>query len=64
MWMGGIMKHLTNLAIAAGVFIFTKLYAGAISFNSVEIIRSKSGWPSIGYGICYPMDCIHTCFYI
>ena len=31
------MKHLTNLAIAAGVFIFTKLYAGAISFNSVEL---------------------------
>jgi hypothetical protein len=21
MWMGGMMKHLTNLAIAAGVFI-------------------------------------------
>jgi steroid 5-alpha reductase family enzyme len=35
--MGGIMKHLTNLAIAAGVFIFTKLYADAISFNSVEL---------------------------
>ena len=31
------MKHLTNLAIAAGVFIFTKLYADAISFNSVEL---------------------------
>ena len=31
------MKHLTNLAIAAGVFIFTKLYAGAISFNSIEL---------------------------
>ena len=31
------MKHLTNLAIAAGVFIFTKLYADAISFNSIEI---------------------------
>jgi hypothetical protein len=29
--MGGMMKHLTNLAIAAGVFIFTKLYADAIS---------------------------------
>jgi steroid 5-alpha reductase family enzyme len=35
--MGGIMKHLTNLAIAAGVFIFTKLYADAISFNSIEL---------------------------
>jgi steroid 5-alpha reductase family enzyme len=34
MWMGGLMKHLTNLTIAAGVFIFTKLYADAISFNS------------------------------
>jgi len=32
-----MMKHLTNLAIAAGVFIFTKLYADAISFNSIEI---------------------------
>ncbi|MDB9783677.1 DUF1295 domain-containing protein [Gammaproteobacteria bacterium] len=31
------MKHLTNLAIAAGVFIFTKLYADAISFNSIEL---------------------------
>ena len=37
MWMGGVMKHLTNLAIAAGVFIFTKLYADAISFNSIEL---------------------------
>jgi len=37
MWMGGMMKHLTNLAIAAGVFIFTKLYADAISFNSIEL---------------------------
>ena len=36
MWMGGAMKHLTNLTIAAGVFIFTKLYADAISFNSIE----------------------------
>jgi steroid 5-alpha reductase family enzyme len=35
--MGGMMKHLTNLAIAAGVFIFTKLYADAISFNSIEM---------------------------
>ena len=34
---GGMMKHLTNLAIAAGVFILTKLYADAISFNSIEI---------------------------
>jgi len=32
-----MMKHLTNLAIAAGVFIFTKLYAAAISFNSIEL---------------------------
>lgn len=31
------MKHLTNLAIAAGAFIFTKLYADAISFNSIEL---------------------------
>ena len=37
MWMGGIMKHLTYLSIAAGVFIFTKLYADAISFNSIEV---------------------------
>ena len=37
MWMGVMMKHLTNLAIAVGVFIFTKLYADAISFNSIEI---------------------------
>ena len=36
MWMGGIVKHLTNLAIAAGVFIFTKLYAEIISFNSID----------------------------
>jgi steroid 5-alpha reductase family enzyme len=35
--MGGMMKHLTNLTIAAGVFIFTKLYADAISFNSIEL---------------------------
>ena len=31
------MKHLTNLIIAAGVFIFTKLYADVISFNSIEL---------------------------
>jgi len=31
------MKHLTNLTIAAGVFLFTKLYADAISFNSIEL---------------------------
>ena len=37
MWMGEMIKHLTNLAIAAGVFIFTKLYADAISFNSIEL---------------------------
>ena len=36
MWMGGIVKHLINLAIAAGVYIFTKLYAGIISFNSID----------------------------
>ena len=30
------MKHLTNLTIAAGVFIFSKIYADAISFNSIE----------------------------
>jgi len=35
--MGGIIKHLTYLSIAAGVFIFTKLYADAISFNSIEV---------------------------
>jgi steroid 5-alpha reductase family enzyme len=35
--MGGVMKHLTNLIIAAGVFIFTKLYADVISFNSIEL---------------------------
>tara|TARA_B100000989_G_scaffold287141_1_gene256479 strand:+ start:695 stop:1579 length:885 start_codon:yes stop_codon:yes gene_type:complete len=34
--MGGILKHLINLAIAAGVFIFTKLYAEIISFNSID----------------------------
>ena len=32
------MKHLTNLTIAAGVFIFTKIYADAISFNSIEFL--------------------------
>jgi steroid 5-alpha reductase family enzyme len=31
------MKHLINLAIAAGVFIFTKTYAELISFNSIQI---------------------------
>jgi len=35
--MGRLMIHLKNLAIAAGVFIFTKTYAGLISFNSIEI---------------------------
>jgi steroid 5-alpha reductase family enzyme len=35
--MGGIMKHLINLTIAAGVFLFTKLYADIISFNSIEL---------------------------
>ena len=34
---GREMKHLINLAIAAGVFIFTKLYADVISFNSIEL---------------------------
>ena len=32
-----MMKHLTNLTIAAGVFLFTKLYADIISFNSIEL---------------------------
>ena len=41
MWMGGIMKHLTNLAIAAGVFIFTKLYAEIISHNSIDFDGSN-----------------------
>ena len=31
------MKHLINLVIAAGVFIFTKTYADLISYNSIEI---------------------------
>ena len=35
------MKHLTNLAIAAGVFIFTKLYAEIISFNSIDFAGSN-----------------------
>ena len=35
------MKHLTNLAIAAGVFIFTKLYAEIISFNSIDFEGSN-----------------------
>ena len=37
MRVGEMMKHLINLTIAAGVFIFTKLYADAISFNSIEL---------------------------
>ena len=41
MWMGGIMKHLTNLAIAVGVFIFTKLYAEIISYNSIDFDGSN-----------------------
>ena len=41
MWMGGIVKHLANLAIAAGVFIFTKLYAEIISFNSIDFEGSN-----------------------
>jgi steroid 5-alpha reductase family enzyme len=41
MWMGGIMKHLINLAIAAGVFIFTKLYAEIISYNSIDFDGSN-----------------------
>ena len=28
------MKHLTNLTIAAGIFLFTWFYADVISFNS------------------------------
>ena len=39
------MKHLTNLVIAAGVFIFTSLYADVISFNSIEL----SGVNVVGY---------------
>tara|TARA_Y100000768_G_scaffold334498_1_gene275250 strand:+ start:10612 stop:11484 length:873 start_codon:yes stop_codon:yes gene_type:complete len=35
------MKHLTNLAIAAGVFIFTKFYADIISFNSIDFAGSN-----------------------
>ena len=35
------MKHLTNLAIAAGVFIFTKLYAEIISYNSIDFDGSN-----------------------
>ena len=35
------MKHFTNLAIAAGVFIFTKLYAEIISFNSINFEGSN-----------------------
>ena len=37
MWMGEIMKHLINLSIAAGVYLFTKVYADVISFNSIEL---------------------------
>ena len=32
-----MIKHITNLAIAAGVFLFTKIYADVISFNSIEL---------------------------
>ena len=35
------MKHLTNLAIAAGGFIFTKLYAETISHNSIDFDGSN-----------------------
>ena len=35
------MKHLTNLTITAGVFIFTKLYADTISFNSIEYLGAN-----------------------
>ena len=35
--MGGLMQHLIYLAIAAGVFIFTKIFAGLISANSIEV---------------------------
>ena len=41
MWMGGILKHLINLTIAAGVFIFTKLYAEVISFDSIDFEGSN-----------------------
>ena len=35
------MKHLTNLAIAVGVFIFTKFYAEIISHNSIDFEGSN-----------------------
>ena len=35
------MKHITNLAIAAGVFLFTKIYADVISFNSIELSEAN-----------------------
>jgi steroid 5-alpha reductase family enzyme len=35
--MGGVMKHLTNLAIAAVIFLFTWFYADVISFDSVPL---------------------------
>ena len=31
------MKHIAHLTIAAGVFLFTKIYADVISFNSIEL---------------------------
>jgi len=37
MWMAGMIKHISNLAITAGVFLFTKIYADIISFNSIEL---------------------------
>ena len=37
MRMGGTMKHLTNLTIDAGVFIFTTIYTDAISFNIIDL---------------------------
>jgi len=43
MWMGGIVKHLANLAIAAGVFIFTKLYAEIISLGDVKLLSTAYG---------------------
>ena len=36
-----MMKHITNLAIAAGVFLFTKIYADVISFNSIELSEAN-----------------------
>ena len=60
MWMGGVMKHLTNLTIAAGVFIFTKLYADAISFNSIEFSGANLVTHLLSYVFCYSMDGLYS----